>query len=139
MVCVWVAFHENDRNHENEENDQHDSDSYEQGVECWISGNHGNHGNDENHWNPGRKPRVPKPQVKKYPSQWYVHTHIYMAITSISGPKKGQNVTFCQRTTPELPWLKMHHGKVMHLQEAAATQHNDNNGGNDNRLDHSDQ
>ena len=33
MVCVRVAFHDNDRNHENDENDEDDSDSYKQGVE----------------------------------------------------------------------------------------------------------
>ena len=60
MVCVWVAFHENDGNHENDENDEDNSDSYKQGVECWIRGNHGNHENDENHENPGCKPRVPQ-------------------------------------------------------------------------------
>ena len=53
MVCVRVAFHENDGN---QENDEGNSDSYEQGVECWIRGNHGNHGNDDNHG----KPRVPQ-------------------------------------------------------------------------------
>ena len=57
MVWVRVAFHENDGNHENDEND---SDSYKQGVECWIRGNHGNHENDENHENPGCKPWVPQ-------------------------------------------------------------------------------
>ena len=57
MVCVWVAIHENDGNHEN---DEHNSESYNQGVECWISGHHGNHENDENHGNPGCKPRVPQ-------------------------------------------------------------------------------
>ena len=60
MVCVRVAFHENDGNHENDENDEDNSDSYKQGIECWIRGNHGNHENDENHWNPGCKPRVPQ-------------------------------------------------------------------------------
>ena len=35
MVCLRVAFHENDGNHENNENDEHNSDSYNQGVECW--------------------------------------------------------------------------------------------------------
>ena len=56
MVCARVAFHENDGNHENDENDEDNSDSYKQGVECWIRGNHGNHENDENHGNPGCKP-----------------------------------------------------------------------------------
>ena len=28
MVCVRVAFHENDGNHENDENDEDNSDSY---------------------------------------------------------------------------------------------------------------
>ena len=60
MVCMRVAFHENDGNHENDENDEDNSDSYKQGVECWIRGNHGNHGNDENHGNPGCKPQVPQ-------------------------------------------------------------------------------
>ena len=60
MVWVRVAFHENDGNHENDENDEDNSDSYKQGVECWIRGNHGNHENDENHENPGFKPRVPQ-------------------------------------------------------------------------------
>ena len=57
MVCMWVAFHENDENHENDEDN---SDSYEQGVKCWISGNHRNHINDENTGSPGCKPRVPQ-------------------------------------------------------------------------------
>ena len=35
MVCLWVAFHENDGNHENDENDEDNSDSYKQGVQCW--------------------------------------------------------------------------------------------------------
>ena len=60
MVCVRAAFHENDGNHENDENDEDNSDSYKQGVECWIRGNHGNHENDENHGNLGCKPRVPQ-------------------------------------------------------------------------------
>ena len=59
MVWVRVAFHENDGNHENDENDEDNSDSYKQGVECWIHGNHGNHENDENHENPGCKPLAP--------------------------------------------------------------------------------
>ena len=58
MVCMRVAFHENDGNHENDENDEDNSDNYKQGVERWIRGDHGNHGNDENHRNPGCKPRV---------------------------------------------------------------------------------
>ena len=60
MVCVRVACHENDGHHENDENDKGNSDSYKQGVECWIHGNHGNHGNYENHGSPGCKPRVPQ-------------------------------------------------------------------------------
>ena len=38
MVCLRVAFHENDGNHENDKNDEDNSDSYKQGVECWIRG-----------------------------------------------------------------------------------------------------
>ena len=60
MVCMRVAFHENEGNHENDENNANDEDSYKQGVECWIRGNHGNHENDENHGNPGCKPRDPQ-------------------------------------------------------------------------------
>ena len=56
-LCVGVAFDENDGNHENDEGN---SDSYKQGTECWIRGNHGNHKNDENHGNPGCNPRVPQ-------------------------------------------------------------------------------
>ena len=41
MVCMPVAFHENDGNHENDEDN---SDSHKQGVECWIHGNRGKHG-----------------------------------------------------------------------------------------------
>ena len=43
------AFYENDGHHENDKNDEDDSDSYKQGVECWVNGNHGNQANDENH------------------------------------------------------------------------------------------
>ena len=72
MVWVRVAFHENDGNHENDENDEDNSDSYKQGVECWIHGNHGNHENDENHENPGCKPRVPQTTGLEIPdsTQW---------------------------------------------------------------------
>ena len=60
MVCLRVIFHENDGNYENDENDEDNSDSYIQGAECWIRGNHGNHEYDENHRNPGCKPQVPQ-------------------------------------------------------------------------------
>ena len=60
MVCMQVAFHENDGYHENDENDEDNSDSCKQGVECWISRNHADDGSDENHENPARKPRVPQ-------------------------------------------------------------------------------
>ena len=75
MVCVRVAFHENDGNREKDENDEDNSDSYKQGVECSIRRNHGSHGNDENHRNPGCKPRVPQttgleiPEFRR-PSVW---------------------------------------------------------------------
>ena len=39
MVCMRVAFHENDGKLEND--DEENSDGYKQGVECWNSGNHG--------------------------------------------------------------------------------------------------
>ena len=32
MVCMRVAFHEDDRNHENDEKDEENSDSYKQWV-----------------------------------------------------------------------------------------------------------
>ena len=38
MVCVRVAFRENDGNRENDKNDEANSDNYKQGVECWIRG-----------------------------------------------------------------------------------------------------
>ena len=57
---MQVDFHEKRWNHEDDENDKDEVDSYKQGVECWVSGNHGNHGNDENHGNLGCKPRVPQ-------------------------------------------------------------------------------
>ena len=57
LVCMRVAFHENDRDRENDEDN---SDSYQGGVRCWISRSHGNHGNGENYWNPGCKPQVPQ-------------------------------------------------------------------------------
>ena len=44
MVCMRVAFQENDGNHGNDENNKDNSDSYNQGTECWIRGNH--HAND---------------------------------------------------------------------------------------------
>ena len=59
MVCIRVAFNENDRHHHSDEDDKDNSDSYNQGVECRISGNHGNHENDENPENLECKPRVP--------------------------------------------------------------------------------
>ena len=68
MVCVRVAFHENDGNHENDEDD---SDSYKQGVERWIRGNHGIHDNDENHGNAGCKPRVPQTTGLEIPDFWH--------------------------------------------------------------------
>ena len=55
-----------------DENDEDNSDSYKQGVECWIRGNHGNHENDENHENPGCKPRVPQPTGLEIP-EFYVN------------------------------------------------------------------
>ena len=58
MVCMRVAFHENDGNHENDENDEDNSDGYKPGAECWISGNHGNHEDDKNLW--GANHRFPK-------------------------------------------------------------------------------
>ena len=66
MVCMQVAFHENDGNHGN---DKDNSDSDKQGVECWIRGNHGNHGNDENHGNPECKPRVPQTTGSEIPEK----------------------------------------------------------------------
>ena len=66
MVCMQGGFHENDGN---PENDEDNSDSYKEGVECWISGgNHRNHGHDQNHGNPGCKPRVPKKAGLEYPA-----------------------------------------------------------------------
>ena len=86
MICMWVAFHENNGNHEKDEDD---SDSYKKGVECWINGNHGNHGNygnDENHGNPGCKPRVPEttgleiPDFLVIPTQFIPHKQKKLAV-----------------------------------------------------------
>ena len=66
----FAPSRESNGNQENDKKDEADSDSYKQGVECWICGNHGNHGNDENHGKPGCRPRVPQttgletPEVK---------------------------------------------------------------------------
>ena len=66
MVCMWVAFHENEGNHENDENDKDYSDSYKQGVELSKELSAGlaeitkNHRNDENPMNPRCKPQVPQ-------------------------------------------------------------------------------
>ena len=66
-ILTMVAFHENDGNHENDEDDKDNSDSYKQGVECWIRGNHRNNENDENHGNPGCKPLVPQTTALEIP------------------------------------------------------------------------
>ena len=55
LLVRGSPFTQNDGNRENYEDN---SDSYKQGVECWISGTH--HEIDENHGNPGCKPRVPQ-------------------------------------------------------------------------------
>ena len=65
-LCTLGAvffFHEKDGNHENDEDN---SDSYKEGVECWIRGNHGN---DENHGNLGCKPRVPQTMASEMPDK----------------------------------------------------------------------
>ena len=110
MVWVRVAFHENDGNHENDENDEDNSDSYKQGVECWIRGNHGNHENGENHENPGCKPRVPQttgleiPDKKSYPNTLACHGRPLHYIKqkffecerrAVGGPFKSSS-PFCQ-------------------------------------------
>ena len=126
MVWVRVAFlkgfHEKDGNHENDENDEDNSDSYKQGVECWIRGNHGNHDNDENHENPGCKPRVPQttgleipakhsaktgatwfspPQVHLWETQWQASWLLLMwGILPIPGPLLAR--VHCPCLTPLL-------------------------------------
>ena len=40
MVCLRVAFHENNGSHENNVNKEDDSERYKEGVERWINGNH---------------------------------------------------------------------------------------------------
>ena len=69
MVCMWVACHEHapkkakKKKHETDEDDEDNSDSYKQGVECWIRGESRNHGNDENHGNPCAKHGLPPKKV----------------------------------------------------------------------------
>ena len=87
MVCLRVAFHENDGNHENDKNDEDNSDSYQQGVECRINGNHGNHENDENHGNPGCKPQVPQTTGLEIP-EFSVEEQIAGAGLSAAHPSK---------------------------------------------------
>ena len=65
MVCQIYGLHVGGLSRKrceqkNDENDKDNSDSYKQGVECWINGNHRSHGNDETHTNPRCKPRVPQ-------------------------------------------------------------------------------
>ena len=64
LSALWTgwrtASNPENSNHEDDENNDDNSDSYKQGVECWISRNHRNYGNDENHRNPGGKPLPPK-------------------------------------------------------------------------------
>ena len=91
MVWVRVAFHENDGNHENDENDEDNSDSYKQGVECWIRGNHGNHENEENHENPGCQPRVPQTTGLEIPEKRPVH---------IAFPHSGAVASFVDQPGP---------------------------------------
>ena len=50
---LWFAKHEIDRDHENDADDEDNSDSYKQGAEDWISGNHGYDKNDDDHGSPG--------------------------------------------------------------------------------------
>ena len=90
MVWVRVAFHENDGNHENDENDEDNSDSYKQGVECWIRGNHGNHENDENHENPGCKPRVPQTIGLEIPESSHVYLNSVQQM--VSGELAGEGL-----------------------------------------------
>ena len=60
MVCVRVIFHENDGNHENDENDEDNSDSYKEGVECWIRGKSRKPRKWRKPTQSGCKPRVPQ-------------------------------------------------------------------------------
>ena len=63
MVCMRVAFHENDgilKTTETAKMTTQRSQLQARGVDCWICGNHGKHGNDENHGNTRCKPWVPK-------------------------------------------------------------------------------
>ena len=102
MVCVRVAFHENDGNHENDENDEDNSDSHKQGFECWNSGNHGNHENDENHRNPWCK-RYP---MREDPALGPAEGHC--ATSPDRGPRPTPPthgpVVLCCRAACSCPW-----------------------------------
>ena len=63
MVCVRVAFHKKDGNHKNDESDEDNSDSYKQGVERWIRGNHGTTKMTKTTGIQGANHGLPKPQV----------------------------------------------------------------------------
>ena len=81
MVCVRVAFHENDGNHENDENDEDNSDGYKQGAERWIRGNH--HGNHE------RKPRESRVQTTGAPNHGFRNNQLMQRQSHASLPHSG--------------------------------------------------
>ena len=97
MVCMQVTFHKNDLNHQYDENDKDELDSYKQGVECWVNGNHGNHGNREmtkttgfrgaNHGFPCEGQQGPKPLK--------IQSNESVTLIDLKVTKNRQNQEYC--------------------------------------------
>ena len=114
MVCVRVAFQENDGNHENHENDEDNSNSYKQEVECWIHGNHGNLENDENYESPGCKPQVPHTTSLEMPEYWaWTFSFVFLVVVFQQSKQRNQTDkqrhkkgiwSVCLRSVPERFW-----------------------------------
>ena len=76
-------------------------DSYKQGLECWISGNHGNHRHDERHGNSGCKPRVPQTTGLEIPQPRLVLDGLHTSKNEFPERRKLAN-RFSEAETPYL-------------------------------------
>ena len=75
--------------------DEGSSESYKQGVERWIRGNHGNHGNDENDRNPGCKPRVPQTTGLEIPVYFDLLNQMGLCKFGLAGSCGGFSSSLC--------------------------------------------
>ena len=118
MVCMRVALHENDGNYENDEDDEDNSDSYKQGVECWISGNHGH---DTNHRNPGCKPCVPLTTGLEIPDKGYTCATEHLPKRAGGGVRRTGS---CHHDFMKvcIEWVRMKQGGVASFQVQERTQ-----------------